>query len=62
MCKFKENNQNEQFKDLIERFPKCELSYGQLDHTKVQYDLYAIPAGKKMMVWFFIISLNVGVF
>ena len=49
-----EDSSNEsQYKDLIERFPKCELSYGQMDHTKVQYDLYAaIPAGKKMMAWF----------
>ena len=49
-----EDSSNESpYKDLIERFPKCELSYGQMDHTKVQYDLYAaIPAGKKMMAWF----------
>lgn len=49
-----ENSSNESlYTDLIERFPKCELSYGQMDHTKVQYDLYAaIPAGKKMMTWF----------
>lgn len=52
---FKSENSSDEslYKDLVERFPKCELSYGQMDHTKVQYDLYAaIPAGKKMMAWF----------
>ena len=41
-------------KDLIQRFPSnLELSYGQLDHTKVQYDIYSlIPMGKKYFAWF----------
>ena len=46
--KFANSEKDTPYKELVERFPKCELSYGQLDHTKVQYNLYAaIPAGKK---------------
>jgi hypothetical protein len=48
-----ENRARIPYLDALHRFPKCELSYGQLDHTKVQYDIYAaIPVGKKMMAWF----------
>ncbi len=41
-------------KKLINRFPSnLELSYGQIDHTKVHYDIYSlIPMGKKYFAWF----------
>ena len=61
--KFANSEKDTPYKELVERFPKCELSYGQLDHTKVQYDLYAaIPAGKKMMAWFTYYNSQVGCF
>ena len=38
---------------IMMRFPEIELSYGQIDHTKVCYDLYSIiPCGKKFFAWF----------
>lgn len=40
-------------KNIITRFPDLELSYGQIDHTKVHFDLYSlIPMGKKSYAWF----------
>ena len=41
-------------KEIINRFPSnLELSYGQIDHTKVHYDIYSlIPMGKKFFAWF----------
>ena len=40
-------------REISQRFPKCELSYEQLSHTKVQSDIYsAIPMGKKQFIWF----------
>jgi len=39
--------------NIMERFPICELSYGNYDHKKVQYDLcLAVPFGKKVYAWF----------
>lgn len=38
---------------IMHRFPVIELSYGQIDHTKVPFDLYSIiPCGHKMFAWF----------
>lgn len=37
----------------MKRFPNIELSYGQIDHTKVPFDVYSIiPCGKKYYTWF----------
>ena len=37
----------------MKRFPTIELSYGQIDHTKVPFDNYSIiPCGKKFYTWF----------
>ena len=37
----------------MKRFPTIELSYGQIDHTKVPFDTYSIiPCGKKFYTWF----------
>lgn len=37
----------------MNRFPNIELSYGQIDHTKVPFDTYSIiPCGKKCYAWF----------
>jgi len=37
----------------MKRFPTIELSYGQIDHTKVPFDAFTlIPCGKKFYAWF----------
>ena len=40
--------------ELEKRFPRVELSYDKLDHTKVpNYDIYmSIPYGVKVFAWF----------
>jgi hypothetical protein len=38
---------------LLKRFPKIELSYEKILHSKVYADTYfVIPKGKKVMIWF----------
>jgi len=44
-----------QIENLVQRFPKLELSYETFAHKKVSsnYDIcISVPAGKKQVAWF----------